>query len=170
MLTPNFSSFTSKWLSRSLPAAILSTMSCFTGLIPSISLKGAAILDFNSAASAQQSAQPSLSDAEITNYARSLLDIEPLRQQYYNQIKQRLTGGQAMPQIICSDLNSVNRLPGEIRQSAIAYCQASIKIVEKNGLTIQQFNNITNLLTQDTRILERITAELLRLQTTNLSQ
>ncbi len=169
MLTPNFSSFTSKWLSRSLLAAILSTMSCFTGLTPSIALKGAAILDFNSAASAQQSA-PSLSDAEITNYARSLLAIEPLRQQYYNQIKQRLTGRQAMPQIICSDLDSVNRLPREIRQSAIAYCQASIKIVEKNGLTIQQFNNITNLLTQDTRILERITAELLRLQTTNLSQ
>jgi hypothetical protein len=169
MLTPKFSLLTSKWLSRSLLAAILSTMSCFTGLTPSISLKSAAILDFNSAASAQQSA-PSLSAAEITNYARSLLDIEPLRQEYYNQIKQGLTGRQQMPQIICSDTDSVNNLPRNIREEAIAYCQKSIEIVEKNGLTIQQFNNITNLLTQDTRILERITAELLRLQTTNLFQ
>jgi Domain of unknown function (DUF4168) len=169
MLTPNFSPLTSKWLSRSLLAAILSTMSCFTGLTPSISLKGAAILDFNSAASAQQSA-PSLSAAEITNYAKALLEIEPLRQDYYNKIKQGLTGRQQMPQIICSDQNSVNNLPRNIRQSAIAYCESSIEIVEKNGLTIQRFNDITNLLTQDTRILERITAELLRLQTTNLFQ
>lgn len=169
MLTPNFSPLTSKWLSRSLLAAILSTMSCFTGLTPSIALKGAAILDFNSAASAQQSA-PSLSAAEITNYARSLLKIEPLRQEYYNRIKQGLTGSQEMPQIICSNTDSVNNLPRNIRQSAIEYCQASIKIVEDNGLTIKQFNDITNLLTQDPRILERITAELLRLQTTNLFQ
>ena len=169
MLTPNFSPLTSKWLSRSLLAAILSTMSCFTGLTPSISLKSAAILDFNSAASAQQSA-PSLSATEITNYARSLLAIEPLRQEYYNKIKQGLTGRQQMPQIICSDPNSVNNLPRNIRQSAIDYCQASIGIVAENSLTIQRFNEITNLLTQDPRILERITAELLRLQTTNLFQ
>lgn len=170
MLTPKFSPLTSKWLSRSLLAAILSTMSCFAGLTPSIALKGAAILDFNSAASAQQSAQPSLSAAEITNYARSLLKIEPLRQEYYNRIKQGLTGSQEMPQIICSNTDSVNNLPRNIRQSAIEYCQSSIKIVEENSLTIQRFNEITNLLTQDTRILERITAELLRLQTTNLFQ
>jgi hypothetical protein len=144
-------------------------MSCFAGLTPSISLKSAAILNFNSAASAQQSA-PSLSAAEITNYAKALLAIEPLRQTHYAQIKQGLTGRQQMPQIICSDPNSVNRLPREIRQSAIEYCQASIGIVENNGLTIQRFNEITNLLTQDQRILEQITAELLRLQTTNLFQ
>jgi hypothetical protein len=170
MLTPNFSSLTSKWLSRSLLAAILSTMSCFTGLTPSIALKGEAILDFNSAASAQQSAQPSLSAAEITNYARSLLAIEPLRQASYNQIKQGLTGRQEMPQIICSDTDSVNNLPTNIRERAIEYCQASIRIVEENGLTIQQFNDITDLLNQDKRIFDRITAELLRLQTTNLFQ
>lgn len=169
MLTPNFSPLTSKWLSRSLLAAILSTMSCFAGLTPSISLKSAAILDFKSAASAQQSA-PSLSAAEITNYARSLLDIEPLRQESYNQIKQRLTGRQQMPAIICSDPNSVNNLPREIRQSAIDYCQKSIQIVETNGLTISRFNEITNLLTENTRILEQITTELLRLQTQNLFQ
>lgn len=169
MLTPNFSPLTSKWLSRSLLAAILSTMSCFAGLTPSISLKSAAILDFNSAASAQQSA-PSLSAAEITNYARSLLAIEPLRQEYYNQIKQGLTGKQQMPQIICSDPNSVNSLPREIRESAIKYCQDSIGIVETNGLTISRFNEITNLLTENTRILEQITTELLRLQTQNLFQ
>jgi hypothetical protein len=144
-------------------------MSCFTGLTPSISLKSAAILNFNSAASAQQSA-PSLSAAEITNYAKALLAIEPLRQEYYNQIKQRLTGSQEMPQIICSNADSVNNLPRNIRQSAIEYCQESIGIVAKNSLTIQRFNEITRLLTQDPRILEQITAELLRLQTTNLFQ
>ena len=169
MLTPNFSPLTSKWLSRSLLAAILSTMSCFTGLTPSISLKSAAILNFNSAASAQQSA-PSLSAAEITNYARSLLAIEKLRQEYYNQIKQGLTGRQEIPQIVCSDPNSVNNLSGEIRESVIEYCQKSIEIVENNRLSIQRFNDITNLLTQDQRILDRITAEMLRLQTTNLFQ
>jgi hypothetical protein len=168
MLTSNFSPLASKWLSRSILAAILSTMSCFTGLTPSISLKSTAILDFNSAASAQQSAP--LSAAEITNYARSLLAIEPLRQEYYNKIKQGLTGRQEMPQIICSDTDSVNNLPREIRESAIEYCQESIRIVEEKGLTIQRFNQITNLLSEDQRILEQITAELLRLQTPNLFQ
>ena len=144
-------------------------MSCFAGLTPSISLKSAAILNFNSAASAQQSA-PSLSAAEITNYARSLLDIEPLRQEYYNQIKQGLTRTQEMPAIICSDQDSVNDLPRNIRESAINYCKESIRIVETNGLTISRFNQITNLLTENTRILEQITTELLRLQTQNLFQ
>lgn len=169
MLNPNLARLNSKWLSRLLLAASLSTISWLASLTPSISLKSAAVLDFNSAAEAQQ-LPPSLSAAEITNYARSLLAIERLRQSYYEQIKQQLTGRQQMPPIACSDANSVNRLPREIRQLAVRYCQESIQKVEENGLTIQRFNDITNLVNQNSRVLEQVTAELLRLQTQNSAQ
>lgn len=169
MLNPNLARLNSKWLSRWLLAASLSTMSWLASLTPSISLKSAAVLDFKLAASAQQLA-PSLSATEITNYARSLLAIERLRQIYYEQIKQQLTGKQQMPPIVCSDSNSVNRLPREIRELAIRYCQESIQKVEENGLSIQRFNDITSLLNQNSRVLEQVTAELLRLQTQNSSQ
>lgn len=170
MITGNFSQFTSKWLSRSLLVALLSTMGWFNGLTPNISLKSASIT-FDNAVSAQE-----MSPEQLRNYARSLLTIEPLRQQYYERIKQelqQLTPGESVPPIICSDRDSVNNLPKEIRATAVEYCQQSISIVEENNLTIQQFNQITESLTTNPDLLNRITQELLRLQlppTDNLFQ
>ncbi len=162
MITDNCSRFTSKWLSRSLLAALLSTMSCLSGLTPSISVNSASILDFNAAVSAQD-----MNPEKLRSYANSLLAIEALRQQYYETIKQQLqqlTPGQSVPAIICSDRDSVNNLPREIRGSAVEYCEKSISIVEENNLTIQQFNQITESLTSNPELLNRITQELLRLQ------
>jgi hypothetical protein len=169
-MTGNFSRSTSKWFSRSLLAALLSAMSCLSGLTPSISVKSGSILDFKAAVSAQD-----MNPEQLRSYARSLLAIEPLRQQYYNSIKQQLqqlAPGESVPAIICSDRDSVNNLPKEIRGTAVEYCEQSIAIVEDNNLTIQQFNQITESLTSNPDLLNRITQELLRLQmpTDNLFQ
>ena len=159
MITGDYSPVTSKWLFRSLLAAILSTIGCLSGLTPSISLKSPSIFVLNSSASAQN-----LTPEELTNYARSVLDIEPLRQQYYNEIKQQIAPGESVPEIICNKPDSLNELPGEMSDTAVKYCEQSIEIVESNNLTIQQFNDITNSLIDNPEMVNRITQELLRLQ------
>jgi hypothetical protein len=161
---------TSKWFSRSILAAVLSSIGWLGGLTPSISFQSQSLVEFNSAASAQNANPLNLTPDQLRSYAQSLLQIEPLRQQYYESIKQELQQsepGQAVPAITCSDRNSLNDLPRPIRGTAVEYCEKSIEIVEANNLTIEEFNDITESLTTDQNLMNLITQQLLQLQMQN---
>ncbi|HIK09961.1 MAG TPA: DUF4168 domain-containing protein [Oscillatoriaceae cyanobacterium M33_DOE_052] len=155
-----------KILSTSLIAGVVSGFSLLFGAVPSLVIptvtapaSATFTLDISTAASAQET----FSSGEITNYARSLLKIEPLRQNIFNQIKQML-GASAVPNIVCNDLTSPNQLNGQARDIAEDYCQQSKQIVESNGLTIRRFNEITRALNNDPLLQMRILQELIRLQ------
>lgn len=161
---------TSKWLSRSILVAVLSSIGWLHGLAPSISWQSPSLVEFNAAASAQNANPPSLTPDQLRSYAQSLLQIEPLRQQYYETIKQDLqqtAPGQPVPAITCSDRNSFNDLPPNIRGTAVEYCKKSIEIVEANNLTIQDFNQITESLSTNQNLMNMITQQLLQLQLQN---
>ncbi|GAB4276957.1 MAG: hypothetical protein Fur0025_02480 [Oscillatoriaceae cyanobacterium] len=155
-----------KILSTSLITGVLSGFSLLVGAVPSLvipSLTAPASHTFTLDISATASAQETFSSAEITNYARSLLKIEPLRQNIFNEIKQML-GSSAVPNIVCNDLTSSSQLTGQARDIAEDYCQQSKQIVESNGLTIRRFNEITRSLTNDPLLQMRILQELIRIQ------
>ncbi|MEJ1931985.1 DUF4168 domain-containing protein, partial [Nostoc sp. NIES-2111] len=53
----------------------------------------------------------SFNNTEITSYAQAVLAMEPARQQAFGEIK-KIVGGGDVPQIVCSEPNSLNGLPG----------------------------------------------------------
>lgn len=126
---------TRRLLVRSLLVSALSATGLAWGWAPQ--WQSAAGLSFDSAAYAQSG----VSESEIQNYARSVLQIEPYRLAAYDDIK-RATGTE-VPPILCHRPSSLSSLDPSIRQTAIDYCNQAIAIVERNSLTITRFNEIT---------------------------
>lgn len=168
-LTPNFLapsgqsprlSFNQKW--RWLGIATLASFGLITGVVPSVS--GPSLtLEFSTSAYAQ------VNDQDVTNYARTVLTIEPLRQTAYNEIKKRI--GKEPPPIMCDDADSLRNLDGAVRPIAVQYCKQSRGIVTSNfnnyknpDEAVKRFNEITLALQSDTNLKTRVNNELIRLQ------
>jgi hypothetical protein len=147
-------------LSKGLVVAALSIGGLLMGVIPRISLSSG--IEFSSDAYAQSS----ISNNELTNYARSLLVIEPMRQAAYAQIED-LVGSGNVPSIACDRPESVANLANNIRPIARSYCDRAIEVATGNNLTIQRFNEITVFLRQQgtsSDLHNRLEQELIRLQ------
>ncbi|MUL37126.1 DUF4168 domain-containing protein [Gloeocapsopsis dulcis] len=149
----------SQMLSRSLIVATISSVSVFSGLVPN--LAGARLSEFSSVAYAQ-----AVSNAEVTQYARSVLVMEPVRQTAFNEIK-RIIASDNVPAIVCNQPRSFSSLPPNARNIAVDFCKRSRQIVESNGLPIDRFNAITVNLQNDANLERRVKNELLRLQNTS---
>jgi len=109
---------------------------------------------------------PNINSTEVTNYAKAVLAMEPVRQQAFEEIK-KLIGSKDIPKIICNDPNTVNALPGKAKDVAIKYCNNSQKIVEENKLTTERFNQITVEIQNSNTLKKQVYNTLLRLQKTS---
>lgn len=150
--------FVFKRLPQSLLIGILSTLGCLASVVPS---QHSALPDLVIGSPAY--AQDAVSNAEVQNYARSVMAIEPLRQEAYNAIKQ-ITGSDNVPPIACHQPRSLNNLNRNIRQIAVDYCRRSISIVESNSLTISRFNVVTTALQNDPDLAARIQEAMVQIQ------
>lgn len=150
-------------LSRSLVVGAFATVGLLFGLAPDLSGRETALV-FSSAAYAQD-----VSDTEVTNYARAVLLMEPVRQTAFNEIKKMIGSGD-IPPIVCHKPESLDALPGNARSIAVDYCNRSKSIVESNGLTIARFNAITVNLQNDPDLKKRVHNELIRIQNPSASQ
>ncbi|MCU0518334.1 MAG: DUF4168 domain-containing protein [Oscillatoria sp. Prado101] len=144
-------------LSQSLIVGVLSVVGVLSGVVPGLSGR-LPVLVIGDTARAQ-----TISDGEVVNYARAVLAIEPKRQAAYQEI-QKKTGSGSVPPIVCSDSTSINKLPGNVRNIALKFCNESKAIVENNGLNIARFNEITALQQNDSALQKRIQDEILRQQ------
>ncbi|MCC3415127.1 MAG: DUF4168 domain-containing protein [Microcoleus sp. PH2017_29_MFU_D_A] len=145
-----------RMLRQSLFAGIISAAALASGWAPDLYAKSPSLV-FGAAAQAQE-----ISNAEITSYARSVLGIEPRREEAMKEIK-GMAGG-SVPRIVCNETQGINSLSGGMRGVAVNYCQQAKKIIETNGLTVSRFNQLTLLQQRDPAVKQRIQAELLRLQ------
>ena len=119
-----------------------------------------ATFGFNS----QGIAQPlNINNTEVTNYAKAVLGMEPVRQQAFEEIK-KLIGSKDVPQVICNDPTSINALPGKAKDIAGNYCNHSQKIVEDSGLTVERFNKITVEIQNNNNLKKQLYNTLLYLQ------
>ncbi|QMS88297.1 DUF4168 domain-containing protein [Nostoc edaphicum CCNP1411] len=112
-----------------------------------------------------QTPPPIVNNTEINNYAQAVLAMEPARQNAFEEIK-KLIGNGEIPKIVCNDSNSINGLPRKAQDIAVNYCTRSQKIVEDNGLSIDQFNKITIELQNNNLLKRQVYNTLLRLQQT----
>jgi len=67
---------------------------------------------------------PPVNNTEINSYAQAVLAMEPARQHAFEEIKKMIGTGE-IPQIICNDPNSINRLPQKAQDIAVNYCVLS---------------------------------------------
>lgn len=134
--------------------ATLAAGSILSGIVPTIS--GTLGLSFQTSVRAQ-------TGAEVTNFARAVLAMEPLRQAAYDDIK-RIIGSAQVPNINCSQPSSFSSLPGNARQIAVNYCNKSREFVRANGLTIERFNAIANQAQSNTDLKRRIQNAMIEIQ------
>jgi hypothetical protein len=104
-----------------------------------------------------------LSPQQMRSYAQSVLQIEPIRQAAYRDIK-NIVGNDDVPAIACHQPNSLNGLSRQVRSIAVEYCNRSIAIVEDNGLSIEAFNNITGMVQRNPNLATQVQQEMIRLQ------
>ncbi len=112
---------------------------------------------------------PPVNNAEVTSYAQSVLEMEPKRQDAFQEIK-KIIGGKEIPKIVCNDPNSMNSLPNKAREIAVNYCNDSQNIVSANKLTIDRFNQITVEIQSNADLKRQIYNTLLRLQNESASK
>ena len=108
-------------------------------------------------------AQGTIDEVTIASYAESVLLLEPPRQAAYAGARQAM-GDTPLPSVICSQPDSVRVLPKEARRLAVEYCNQSKGLIESTGLTVDQFNALTDAHGVDETLKQRIQTELLRLQ------
>lgn len=77
---------------------------------------------------------------EVINYARAGYEVELLRQRVYKEIKSMLN--EPPPDIVCNQPETFQSLSGNVRQTVARYCDDSRKIVQRNKLTINRFNQL----------------------------
>jgi hypothetical protein len=120
---------------------------------------------FNSQAIAQTF---NVNDAELTNYVKAVLEMEPVRQQAFEEIK-KIIGSKDIPQVICNDSTSINALPGKAKDIAVNYCNQSQQIVKK-FIPVERFNEITLEKQKNTTLQKQLYKASLNLQKTSPSK
>lgn len=107
----------------------------------------------------------------IMGYAASVIEMDSPRNEAYSQIKTLLTGtgyDSSTIDMSCTDTASLNQLPrnvrGNVRTIVVDYCNQASNIVQTNGLTVRQFNDITAAYPQDPALAEQIRTAMVQLQ------
>ena len=112
-----------------------SLLGLFTGLKPDFQKRFYAMVGGSS------TNNQTITDADVLSYVQTLLTIEQMRQSTYTDIKQRIG---YVPAAECHRPEHLASLGDRVRKIATNYCKQAIKVVEGNGLTINEFNAITN--------------------------
>lgn len=142
---------------RSLMIGALSLAGVVSGVAPSFQANSWQPT-FETAAFAQN-----FSDQQLMNYSRAVLEIEPLRQAAYQEIKLTL-GTSEVPSIACHQPNSLSRLNRQARAIAVRYCNQSVEIVERYNLSISTFNTMTQAIQSNSALADRVQRNLIQLQ------
>ncbi|MGK7930029.1 MAG: DUF4168 domain-containing protein [Microcystaceae cyanobacterium] len=151
-----FPSFLKQTFIRSLMASLLAVMGVVGGTIPEFS-RHPLQLSFGFSAYTQD-----FNEAQIEKYAKAVLEIETLRQTAYQQIQEII--GRNPPNIICNKPNSFKELPRDAQKIAVNYCNKSKSIVQNSGLTVRQFNDLTNRVRSDQALKRRVHNAMIRIQ------
>ena len=144
-----------RMLSRSLLVGAISVLSLITE-IPH--LQNFSHLNFSTAAFAQD-----FSESEVNNYARAVLEAEPVRQTALTDLRQSM-GSDRLPRIACDREDSISNLPDNARSIAKGYCSQYESIVKKYFSSFEEFNQITKTVQNNPNLRQRIQDEMLRLQ------
>lgn len=102
-------------------------------------------------------------EQQLENYAQAVIAIEKLRRNTFGEI-QNVLNSQKVPNIACNRSESYEDLPSDARSLIINYCNRSKEIVQKQGLTVSEFNQITEKMESNPKLKEKVQQEMLQAQ------
>lgn len=148
---PFFRFCPNRLLSRSLAISTLTIIGLLSGLTPDL------LGQFGISSAYAQS----VSDVELTRFARAAFTIELRRRAIEQEIKSR-TGGN-VPEIGCYQPEKMAALPENIRDIVRDFCDFSKQTIKGNQLTVSRFNAIKANYENDPALKKRVDSELLRM-------
>ncbi len=131
---------------------LLASCSWLSGWMPGFSGNFSTIT-WSTAAAAQ--AQPKF-EKLLGKYAEAILQMEPLRLQSYQQV-QEIMGG-ALPKNICKQSDLV----APVNNICDRFFNESAEIIRSNGLSLTDFNAITEEVRRNKTLKEQLDEELIR--------
>lgn len=156
-----------RWGTRTVLIGLLTTTSWVAPLRLHRPTLSVATVAFETAPAYAQT----VTDEEVRNYAESVLQMDDSRLTAYTQISDILTSqGLDVTEynFSCPNAQLLTDVPRRVRSQVqsvlIDYCNAARIIVEENGLTVRQFNNITSAHRNDEELAQRIQSEIASLQ------
>ena len=147
MISPHTLSFCCR-LSHPIVLGTIIGVSLLGGIVPDLTAQQPDRI-FASAARANN-----FSNDDLRNYAKSLMQIEPLRQSTLAEIR-NVQGG-PLPNLICNQPATMVGLKDAARSRFIEYCDQCKSIAARNGLSMDLFNAITESLRTDPSLKQKI--------------
>jgi hypothetical protein len=143
-------------LSRFFIANTLAFFGMFGGVVPEVSWQPAAVT-FSQAVRSQE-----LGSDKINRYAKAVLAIEVERKKAFQQIQTLI--GRVPPQLICTNQDSIKKLPRNAQVVAVNFCNTSKKIAQESGLSADEFNRITTAARKDANLKTQIQRAIMNLR------
>lgn len=131
---------------------LLASCSWLSGLAPGLS-DNLSTLTWSSSAAAQS--QPKY-EKLLGNYAEAILQMEPLRLQSYQQVQQIMGG--ALPKNICKKSDLV----APVNNICDRFFNESAEIIRSHGLSLTDFNAITEEVRKNKSLKNQLDEELIR--------
>jgi hypothetical protein len=103
-----------------------------------------------------------VSDAELRKYAKSIIEIEPLRLEALQAIKSKVSG--SLPSLMCHEPGNLDSLPAGARRIFVKHCDQANDIASANGLSMDSFNRITAAVSGDAGLRSKLQGLVNRLQ------
>lgn len=102
----------------------------------------------------------SISSEQVNQYAKALLAIEQKRRNVYDEI-QKLSNNEKVSEITCTQPETIKALDQSIQTIAVNYCKKAKQFIQDQGLTVTQFNGITDRAQSDAELRLQIQSKLL---------
>ncbi len=141
-------------ISRFFIANTLALFGIFGGLVPEFRWQPATVVLRQVAHSQEFSAD------KINRYAKAVLQIETERKKAFQTIQDMI--GRVPPKLICTNKNSIRKLPRKAQKVAVDFCNNSKKIAKDSGLSAQEFNQITEKARQDAAFKRQVQRAIIR--------
>lgn len=131
---------------------LLASCSWLSGWVPGLTRNFTAITVSNTAV-AQSSAN---FEKQLGKYAEAILQMEPLRLQSYQQVQQIMGG--TLPKNICKQSNLLT----PVNNICDRFFNESAEIIRSNGLSLNDFNTITEEVRKNKTLKNQLDEELIR--------
>jgi hypothetical protein len=140
----------------------LASLGILLGLTPEISIQSTEVDSVVNISLASSAYGQQFSPAETENYAKAGYEVELLRRQVYQEIKNLIK--EPPPNILCDQQSTIDQLKPEIKNIANRYCTQSRQIVQRHGLSINRFNELKSYYDRQDTFYQQVQGVLLKLQ------
>jgi hypothetical protein len=143
-------------------SSILASLGIMLGMTPQILLRSSDLEPLVAVSLSNNAYAQQFTPAETESYARAGYEVELLRREVYQEIKNLLN--ETPPNIVCDQRSTLNNLKPEVKNIANRYCTQSRQIVQRNNLSISRFNELKIQYDRQDSFYQQVQKILLKLQ------